>query len=135
MKPKHALPHFRSNLRTAILIAAVSAAGAAAACPCSNETLCFSITSSPRKEVLAFYIGSDAWPTFDWQSITTLAVYLPVADDLYCVAHAAGVRVVAIVEYDGNLGNAAAVAAWTSSIAVAVNKSHLDGVRQPRCRA
>ena len=98
---------------------AVNAASATPSpCPCASLAWCFPITAPPpAREVFVFYLGDAPWQTFEWQTITTVAIYLPVDGALLCAAHAAGVRVVAVVEYDGELGDASGVAAWAGATA------------------
>jgi hypothetical protein len=58
----------------------------------------------------------------DWEQLTTIASFTwPVSDELYCHAHAQGVRIVKCVDFDAKqIGNATARSQWVASILVSV---------------
>ena len=130
--------------------------GAAAAldpplpCPCGNARLCGPLDAaaravlSARPEVTAFYGETSTsssreilstpsyWLSFDWGSITTVAVNGWFDRTMVCYAHSRGVRVVALVGCDGGpchaAGTAAARATLVSSYVATMAEAGLDGI-------
>ena len=120
----------------------------AAACPCSNASLCRPVATplGSRPEVFGFGAGAPStWMAFDWDVVTTV---VPTASDpttidpqLICHAHAHGVRVVAFAPGStsgagGSVGsdlmplsaNLTARRLWVQRAASIVASMHLDGL-------
>ena len=75
-------------------------------CPCASAALCQPIrrAKDAREKVYVMHGGFTSpnpgapddtyiWKRYDWDQITTLAVFGPLSAELYCHAHSHGVRV------------------------------------------
>ena len=98
------------------LVALVSSIGATQSpCPCSDASLCRPLSPQPppRREVVAYLARTgafgttgDEWRNFDWDKITSVALFDPWGRDknvtshqeMLCTAHSKGVR---ILNWDG----------------------------------
>jgi Di-N-acetylchitobiase len=112
-----------SLLHTGSLLLLLSAvAGATAACPCADKTLCSPLRAPAvaDREVLAFNPSQEReeWEAMDWEQLTTIASFTwPVSDELYCHAHSHGVRIVKCVDFDATqITNATARSQWVAGI-------------------
>jgi hypothetical protein len=76
----------------------------APACPCTNSSWCAPVALPPRPEVFAFHVTGNSnsiyWKTYDWDIITTLAVFGSIDTDLMCYAHSMGAKIVLGVSFD-----------------------------------
>ncbi|XP_070557003.1 di-N-acetylchitobiase-like [Ptychodera flava] len=66
----------------------------AAKCPCSDPSLCKTVTAKPKKETFVFRTAGSTWKNYDWSKITTVGVFGEYDPQLMCTAHAHGVRLV-----------------------------------------
>lgn len=93
----------------------------AAACPCSNASLCEPVRVSHDRELLLFSTNSTAWPAYGWESArppTTVALFRPLSDpELVCTAHAHNARVVFGSAFPvANLSSAADRQSWIDAM-------------------
>ncbi|XP_018589751.2 di-N-acetylchitobiase isoform X1 [Scleropages formosus] len=65
-----------------------------ASCPCEKEELCKPITGQKDYEVLVFDVGGTDWKYYDWDMVTTVAIFGKYDPNLMCFAHSKGARVV-----------------------------------------
>ncbi|KAL7854525.1 hypothetical protein SRHO_G00167150 [Serrasalmus rhombeus] len=77
-----------------VVILSLSAAGAAAACPCAREELCQPVQHERELEVFVFDVGGKAWKSYDWSKVTTVAAFGQYDAELMCYAHSKGARLV-----------------------------------------
>eukprot|EP01089_Gocevia_fonbrunei_P013710 TRINITY_DN3570_c0_g3_i1.p1 TRINITY_DN3570_c0_g3~~TRINITY_DN3570_c0_g3_i1.p1 ORF type:complete len:360 (+),score=61.54 TRINITY_DN3570_c0_g3_i1:105-1184(+) len=102
---------------------------ASAACPCKNQDLCKPLTTPPRKEILAFQVTAPNWQKYDWDVLTTVAVFTNLDSEMLCHAHEKGVRVVLSAEYPvTQLSNATAREEWIKQQVELVQSSYTDGL-------
>ncbi|XP_033635966.1 di-N-acetylchitobiase-like [Asterias rubens] len=98
-------------------------------CPCSDPSLCDSVTAPPRKEIFAFSYEAIHWAKYDWSKITTIAMtgeYLP---EIMCHAHSVGARaVVKGIFPAANLSNAEDRTAWITQQVARTHSLYLDGI-------
>ncbi|XP_071795850.1 di-N-acetylchitobiase-like [Asterias amurensis] len=99
------------------------------ACPCSDPALCNVISTPPRKEVFAFWIGGSTWKHFDWTQLTTIVMFNRHDPKLMCFAHSKGVRVVSMgVLPAASLSSISARSNWIMDRVNDVIGEHLDGI-------
>ena len=107
--------------------------GDAQTCPCDNSQLCSPITSRATREIFAFHLAdSKDWPSYDWTTITTVAIFggTTVEPALYCHAHSRGVRVVLVATYFNwtQLTSAVYRTTWATAWAADVAAARVDGL-------
>lgn len=56
-------------------------------CPCEDEALCEPIERPQGKEFLMFSTKPNVWRKYDWNKVTTIALFRPWDDELMCEAH------------------------------------------------
>ncbi|XP_069119393.1 di-N-acetylchitobiase-like [Argopecten irradians] len=100
-------------------------------CPCSNPSLCTPIKDTKRKEVFVFSLSKDiqTWKKYNWTKISTVVMVGYYSDEMMCLAHSNGARVVYIAgvptEY---LTNATLQEEWVVKNLAVVTQKHLDGL-------
>uniref|UniRef100_A0A803XZW6 Chitobiase n=1 Tax=Meleagris gallopavo TaxID=9103 RepID=A0A803XZW6_MELGA len=77
-----------------LLLGLLQLLGRAAACPCQDPRLCQPIAGTGNFEVFVFDVGKEAWKSYDWSKITTVAAFGKYDPELLCFAHSKGARVV-----------------------------------------
>ncbi|XP_064602320.1 di-N-acetylchitobiase-like isoform X2 [Liolophura sinensis] len=101
-------------------------------CPCEDPSLCQPITAIPKKEVFVFSVTdlSDVWSKYDWAVVTTVVTAGYVDDQLMCLAHSKGARIVTIVNFSPTkeLANSTLRDKWVAKQVTLVQKHFLDGV-------
>lgn len=58
-----------------------------AKCPCKDKSLCEPIARPQGKEFLMFSSKPNVWRKYDWDKVTTIALFRPWDDELMCEAH------------------------------------------------
>jgi len=56
-------------------------------CPCLNPDLCKTISRPPGQEILLWTDQPKVWKDYDWNRITTIAIFRDWDDELFCYAH------------------------------------------------
>lgn len=56
-------------------------------CPCEDEALCEPIARPQGKEFLMFTTKPNDWRKYDWNKVTTIALFRPWDDEMMCEAH------------------------------------------------
>lgn len=56
-------------------------------CPCINPNLCKTINRPPGKEIFFWTDQPKVWKQYDWNRITTIAIFREWDDELFCYAH------------------------------------------------
>ncbi|XP_038053090.1 di-N-acetylchitobiase-like [Patiria miniata] len=98
-------------------------------CPCSDPSHCKVISTQPRKEVFAFWVGSTTWKHYDWTRITTIVMFHRHNPQLMCYAHSKGVRVVSMGIFPAaNLSSVADRSAWVMAEVNEAIEQYLDGI-------
>ncbi|XP_053712764.1 di-N-acetylchitobiase [Synchiropus splendidus] len=63
-------------------------------CPCESPQLCQQIRAEREFEVFVFDVGKKTWKWYDWDLVTTVAMFGEYDAELMCYAHSKGARVV-----------------------------------------
>ncbi|XP_069837629.1 di-N-acetylchitobiase-like [Dendropsophus ebraccatus] len=63
-------------------------------CPCSDPALCQPIQDTRDFEVYVFHVRGKYWKNYDWDHVTTVALFAPFDPELMCFAHSKGARFV-----------------------------------------
>ncbi|KYQ93032.1 glycoside hydrolase family 18 protein [Tieghemostelium lacteum] len=123
-------------MKNLILVALISIAIGicSAQCPCSDDSLCDPVSAGVRPEFVGFSMVNEQsiWESYDWNILTTLALFYPVQDlstDLLCLAHSKQTRIVIGASFPVNqLWNYTAQEEWIQTQIQTVQQYHLDGV-------
>jgi di-N-acetylchitobiase len=100
-------------------------------CPCVNASLCKPITLAPRPELLAFQTSDQYYTRYDWSKLTTIALFRDQDQDdqIVCVAHSRGVRVVWAANFNVSLlPSSSARSRWVKEMLQTVLNSYTDGI-------
>ncbi|KAK7486439.1 hypothetical protein BaRGS_00022363 [Batillaria attramentaria] len=100
------------------------------ACPCGEASLCEPIKDTTRKEIYVFSLQNkySSWLKFDWKKVTTVVSVGYVSQELMCLAHEHGARVVTIANYSrSKLTDSNARAQWVAKQLHIVTSNHYDG--------
>ena len=77
-----------SIIKTIVLVLCSTKLTRASPCPCYEESLCEPLTIKYEQELYVFSTaGPKNYKLYDWDKITTLAVFGDWSDDLFCIAH------------------------------------------------
>eukprot|EP00916_Digyalum_oweni_P017764 GHVL01029333.1.p1 GENE.GHVL01029333.1~~GHVL01029333.1.p1 ORF type:complete len:374 (-),score=18.52 GHVL01029333.1:66-1187(-) len=101
------------------------------ACPCSDPSLCNTITDTTRKEIYVFSLQnkSSSWHKFDWQKVTSVVSVGYISTDLMCLAHKHDARVIVIANYKvSDLTNPALRTQWVKKQLSLVRDNYYDGI-------
>ncbi|KAM3914301.1 di-N-acetylchitobiase [Leptodactylus fuscus] len=98
-------------------------------CPCSDPALCEPIKETRDFEVYVFYVRGKNWKNYDWNHVTTVALFAPYDPELMCFAHSKGARFVLkgdvplndIVDPDKR-------SAWISQKVELAKAQYMDGI-------
>ncbi|KAL6108027.1 ctbs [Pungitius sinensis] len=77
-----------------LFLSSIIAVCRAAACPCEKPELCQQVRAQRDFEVFVFDVGGEAWKSYNWSMVTTVAMFGKYDADLMCYAHSKGARVV-----------------------------------------
>uniref|UniRef100_A0A6U2XID5 GH18 domain-containing protein n=1 Tax=Paramoeba aestuarina TaxID=180227 RepID=A0A6U2XID5_9EUKA len=98
-------------------------------CPCSNVTLCNPLTIGNRKEMYAFQTNINNWKMYNWDELTTVALFDGLDNDMLCYAHSKEVRVVWEANYPTDqLTNETYQDEWVNNWVQKVQDTYTDGV-------
>ncbi|XP_040420942.1 di-N-acetylchitobiase isoform X1 [Cygnus olor] len=101
----------------------------AAACPCREPRLCRPVTGTGGPEVFVFDVGKNAWKSYDWSKITTVAAFGKYDPELMCYAHSKGARVVLKGDVPlKEIVDPAKRTAWISQQVDLAKKQYMDGI-------
>ncbi|XP_054757207.2 di-N-acetylchitobiase-like [Lytechinus pictus] len=102
---------------------------AAGNCPCSDPSWCDTIKTTRSKEIYLFSVSSHNWQHYDWDHITTIAMFGYYDPKLMCFAHSKGVRVVVLGGFGADLlTNVTAQVEWVMSKVNYAIDNHMDGI-------
>ncbi|XP_072199128.1 di-N-acetylchitobiase [Excalfactoria chinensis] len=112
-----------------VLLGLLQLLGRTAACPCQDPRLCQPIAATADFEVFVFDVGKEAWKSYDWSKITTVAAFGKYDPDLVCFAHSKGARVVLKGDVPlQEIVDPAKRAAWISQQVDLAKKQYMDGI-------
>lgn len=112
-----------------LLLGLLQLLGRTAACPCQDPRLCQPIAGTDRFEVFVFDVGKEAWKSYDWSKITTVAAFGKYDPELLCFAHSKGARVVLKGDVPlKEVVDPAKRAAWISQQVDLAKKQYMDGI-------
>ncbi|CAL8253221.1 unnamed protein product [Merluccius merluccius] len=77
-----------------MFISTICLSATADVCPCDDAELCLPIQQERDFEVFVFDVGGNAWRSYNWSIVTTVAAFGKYDPDLMCYAHSKGARVV-----------------------------------------
>jgi len=102
-------------------------------CPCGDNSLCKVLQVPERKEFFVFLVRNDTWKHYDWNTVTTVAVFTSPSymdPELYCQGHLNDVRLVTGADYFdmGQLSNKTARTLWLESQVHRVVEGGYDGI-------
>eukprot|EP00698_Gefionella_okellyi_P008385 TRINITY_DN207_c0_g1_i2.p1 TRINITY_DN207_c0_g1~~TRINITY_DN207_c0_g1_i2.p1 ORF type:complete len:362 (+),score=49.32 TRINITY_DN207_c0_g1_i2:115-1200(+) len=98
-------------------------------CQCEDQSLCDPIATGFRDEYFMFSTSAANWMGYNWSIATTVAVAGPFDPLMICTAHAAGARVVLLVDFPvAQLFNGSARAIAVASWLMQVTSNFFDGI-------
>ncbi|KAN0004162.1 hypothetical protein ACTFIZ_010325 [Dictyostelium cf. discoideum] len=100
-------------------------------CPCYNVELCKPLEIGPRKEFIGFSVNSSNYNYYNWDYLTTIAIFYSeeIEDNLLCMAKAKGVRLVYSAFYPvEQLSNETYIDQWINEKLELVQNTFTDGL-------
>mmetsp|Transcript_32213 Transcript_32213/g.44190 ORF Transcript_32213/g.44190 Transcript_32213/m.44190 type:complete len:371 (+) Transcript_32213:29-1141(+) len=98
-------------------------------CPCSNATLCQNIQTGPRREMFMFQISQQNWQKYRWKHLTTVILFDGLDNDMLCLAHEHGSRLVWGTGYPvDQLSNSSYREQWIYQWINKVKETYTDGI-------
>ncbi|XP_069837630.1 di-N-acetylchitobiase-like [Dendropsophus ebraccatus] len=98
-------------------------------CPCSDPALCQPIQDTRDFEVYVFYVRGKNWKNYDWDHVTTVALFAPYDPELMCFAHSKGARFVLKGDVPlKDIVDCNARAAWIAEKVELAKAQYMDGI-------
>eukprot|EP01111_Echinosteliopsis_oligospora_P002293 TRINITY_DN1336_c0_g1_i1.p1 TRINITY_DN1336_c0_g1~~TRINITY_DN1336_c0_g1_i1.p1 ORF type:complete len:259 (+),score=45.55 TRINITY_DN1336_c0_g1_i1:42-779(+) len=112
-----------------IIYCCIAVEGQSSTCPCTPSSLCNPITTVHEKEMFVFQLEDNSWQDYDWNIVTTLAVFGKYDPQMVCKAHSEDARVVFNANFPvDQLTNVSAIEDWATSQVQRIQDNFVDGI-------
>jgi di-N-acetylchitobiase len=119
----------RQSIISVAIVLSLAVTGVVAKCPCSDESLCKPLTIGKRTELFAFATNPNNWKNYNYNRVTTIALFGFTNPELLCFAHQRKIRVVLSATLNGSLLNSSQYRdEWVEQQIQRVKDNYVDGL-------